>query len=430
MHLSATAVLLLIPLGEPPAGPSPFQVVADARVAASGFADGRGEEAGQALRRIQNLERAVIRRWEDDPGGPRDHLTLLVLAHCSAAEAQLVPLFGSDRLEHLRRIRDWCHLAGRAGAPAGADETFLTNLGLHRPGFRQSLNQAPSIRALVVAATSFPDRPVRFDPEEPAGGSARLRFVGLTSRVQVSEKLEWTAGGHPQLSALLFKAFKTHFIVGTQWLNDAAAAGRIGRDEYVRSSAALDQLAVANVLRALRDHFAELSDADLTHAPGAWFLPSFELFVTPAPRIHVPTECYPHSSFGFGYDRLRLNGEWTRTRMPVENYRYAGSRSRYDRLLLDAETNLRRDFWEMARRRDFWQIAVLQDRLLFHDDRSLENVRFIGGTEAELTDAGAGEVWYHFHQSLPLRVRRWLSTVRGGESIPNFCQAIAAAFHL
>ena len=389
MHVGPAAVLFLLPLGGPFGGPSPFQIVADARSAVLG----RGEEVGRAVGRVGELEWAAYEHW-NDPGGPHAQLTALILAHEAAAEAQLAPILGPDVLAKLRLLRDRCHAAGRGGAPPpGAGGAFLDALREHRPAFSRGLERAPSVRAILLAAVTTPGRPVRFDPAEPTLSTATTAWVGGEIHIRVSQALERAAGGRPEMAAVLFEAFNAHTGPATRTLNAAAEAGAIDRDAYAMSRAALEQFSVSNVLRVLRDHYAELAAAGLTYAPRHWCLPGFPRFAAPPPGLRVPTAKYPFFPFGSYHDRKRVR----RT---------------------------------IVRRSGFWEAAVCTDRLRFHSGPSPGELRAIGLVDARLDALGAGDPWYLLHQSLPAAARYRLATVRGGESVEAFCRAVPWAFLL
>ena len=386
----AALVLFLLPLGESPSGPSAVRIVADARLAAVGASHGRAAEAKAAEGRIGDLERAVAAHWGDAPDGPRTQLTALILAHAAAAEATLLPLLGPAALADLRAVRDRCHAIGQTKLlPDEPNVEFLAALSRDRPGFYEAFNAAPSVRAVFLAAISRPGRPVRFDPTEPDIASAMTVPGKEAVWIRLARRLETAAGGRPWLAAVLFEAFNTHLRSAGQVLWTAAGGGTLDRDGYAEATAATEQLSAANVLRVLRDHFAELAAADLARAPGDWLVPGFGVFLPRPPGLRLELVEYPYFPYAALHDRRRF---------------YVG---------FDAGSNL-------------WETAVLWDRIRYYGRIPPEWTLLAEG-DARLNEMGAGDVWFQLHQTLPAGARRRLCELRGGEAIERVCRAGWAA---
>ena len=184
-------------------------------------------------------------------------------------------------------------------------EPFLRGLRTHRPRLAASLDRVPAVRRVVLAALSPPGRRVLFEPAEPYGAGGSVGdFVG-SARMRLSAGAERGAGGGAGLPALVFESFNWHILPAFERLKERAAAGEIGRTDFIRGVAALEQLSFAHQLRVLRDRFGELRGAGFADEPSEWVGTPFLAFQVPPSGMHLRTTRYPHEDYGPAYDWVR-----------------------------------------------------------------------------------------------------------------------------
>ena len=239
---------------------------------------------------------------------------------------------------------------------------------------------------MFVTALSRSEYPVRFDPAEPTLAVGQCYANGSTGYIKLSSSLRPGLPGEKGLVVPIFEAFNVQNQPHCETLRSRARAGRISRDDYVVAKAALEQLAHAEMLWVLRQHFGELSGAGMAASADLWQIPSFDLGVPATPGRHVPVRGYPHGIYGTGHDRLRFSIE-----------------SRPDG--------------------DLWEAAVLLDRIWFHNQIMPGDREDLLGAGRHLDRIDRGDPWFLLHRNLPRPVRVWLSTVRGGEHFAAACRA-------
>ena len=390
-RMSGIIVASILLGGGTPTGGVPLpRVIADARLAVLGSRDGRVAEAGAASQRIEFLEDETARRWRENSAGPRAHLAALALAHAVAGEAQLASDFAPEVLDELQRAWFECHRTVPGEGGLFAASAFMADLREHRSAIDEALNKVPETRAVMVAALSQSRVGVRFDPTEPTTAPGQCLPGAGVSYIRLSSRLRPGPGADRFLVVPIFEAFNVRSLPQHDTLRSRAASGRTSRDSFVRATAALEQLAHAQLLWVLRQQFRELEEAGLAATPEAWSIRSFGLFTPPPPSRHVPTRGYPHRVYGTAYDRLRL----------AEEARPGG---------------------------DLWEAAVLLDRIWFHNQILEGDREFLLEQGRRLNRLEYTNPWAVLHRHLPRPVRVWLSTVRGGERVAAVCRAGRAA---
>ena len=396
---------LLLPGGDL----SPARVLRDARTAVVG----RPAEARAAVARLEALERAVTDNWGRRPDGPREELAALALAHAAVAEVRLRPFVGEDLLADLRVLRARCH-AEAAVASGGPMQTepFLRALAEHRPCVFRGVAPARGTVTAILYAVWLPEPPTTFDPAEPyasAAGSSHFHADGRVSIRLSTDLCRATQEG--RIFTLLFEAFNAQDKAVLNRVDDATAAGKLTREEYVQAVVAQEQLAFAQALWVIRRNFRELAAIGLADDPADWNWERFRTFdASPAGFRHRFDEGYPHGVYGRLYDISRYNVVNRSGRTPASGA--AG----------DARPLIR-----PAPGPDVWECLVLLDRLRFFSAVGETSGWSAAEADAALSERLAGDPWFRLHHALPMPARRWLASVRGGASVARLVEGAAAA---
>ena len=401
MSTGLLGLALLLPGGDL----SPAQIFRDAEAAVSG----RPAEARAAADRLEMLEERVLEKWHRRPDGPREELAALALFHAAAGEFRLRPFLGEAPLAQLRALRGRCHAeaAATSGGPPEA-EPFLRALAADRKCILRALMPSRGLSTAILYAVCLPDPPTEFDPAEPpvtTGGSSHFHDDGRVS-IRLSDDLcRTTPAG--RLSVLLFEAFNAQDAAINRQIFDAAAAGTITREDYVRLTVAAEQLAFAHMLWALRRNFDEAKAVGLADDPAPWNVAGIRSFHQPDAGLYYRTRGYPNDVYGWRYDMLRF-----------ETVSRSGRTDPADETCP----------WNRpAPGPDVWECFVLVDRLRFFAPEEHIPDSWAVRADAVLSERCAGEFWFRLHHALPTPARRWLASVRGGASAARWAEAAAAA---
>ena len=389
------------------------EAVAVARCVAGRAEPHRRPERLGALRRLQRRAEIACRRpWPTEPRGAAAEFVALQFL---IAEARLGPALPRGVLDAMAADRAACHAAGPLPA------AWLSELGPHPrlavvatklPLLYRDLVACPGVAGTLVAALSLRDRPARVVADDPVSAPAECVPDADETRIRLTQQFSQPARRAEAAPAVIFESFNAHNTAAGRALDAAAAAGALGREDYVWSYVALEHLAAANVQRVYLEKNAELRAAGVATEPAYWWVGGVDVFLPPDPasggRWRVRTDGYPYAAFGRSHDWTRLNAA--------------------------------------ADAADFWAAAVLLDRLRLPErpaDSSADPAADPAATGTVAADPAEAEYvreWdefiayygptspaYRVHAALPRAVRSALAATPGGTELPGILTAARTA---